>query len=689
MSKVYYVDGKISGVDVDIQLIRDLLPNDLFAAKKTLKVVEDVLDIEKERESELVQVDVSEGTYVRAIRFEEDGSFNLIFNEGTEKEMSSDVSFYRIGEKTYRLHTSYENSCDLNFNRHVMGINKIMKYKEFILKTPNSVWIDVLYEDFPRARDNYPDVYYNMNDNRLIISRIEQFRSYVTVAIQTAIHSIPDQSDQYIIMVDFCSLSASIMRDIVQGCNSGRMFSIKMLHYDDRVNYSELGSIYFVLDVWINPVSVDLNIVAAPRARYDFNERVSASLGSKLKFLFDGSVLLMGQYSPILDCYVDNDTAYSLSTGDYFYSQFMYVPHKPWSLVAISTRDSPVKIYYKDHSELDAFQRLRERASMLLKQILISAQRNYKMADDRTRQKMVNHKDLEEYVLSNNKIPQERWYYSQVMKMPIPLKVKMVAQEDYTIKQSIDLISKVSELEDEISYNRNELSLKGWSDNLISRAISIGLLTSWKEGTSFVYFKYKDKVMLPKNIVINVKKPSASIVLPDGSIVKNNPRNELEDRVVTYPSHVFDEGSYSKHIPYSEERANSDRPDGLNLSYTYSRSPVESVNPVIDKGKSRSSNKGGQRKRYGKRKNKKKKLRKVQEYQENSVDTTDQGFRSSWSSGILDDVPIEQFVTNNDPHSNGLLFTYVPGNPDIGRLFGNTQEFPLFVPVRLPEWPKT
>jgi hypothetical protein len=63
----------------------------------------------------------------------------------------------------------------------------------------------------------------------------------------------------------------------------------------------------------------------------------------------------------------------------------MYVPHKPWSLVAISTRDSPVKIYYKDHSELDAFQRLRERASMLLKQILISAQRNYKMADDRTR----------------------------------------------------------------------------------------------------------------------------------------------------------------------------------------------------------------------------------------------------------------------------------------------------------------
>jgi hypothetical protein len=517
MSNVFFNYDTKEDLEV-LDRLRSVLPADYFKAKKTLSYMERVLDLEQQNLPDPVRIDVTVGTYVRAIKFLDTSTLQLVFNEGTRKDVSQNDGSYAIGEDVYYLLGSVRGTCLFNVYHHNLATNYLAKFIDRPYEISNKKWMTMLYDWFPSARKDKDDALYNYYDTNGYCSRIEHFRSYLTSGVALMLSKLPDDRRILVCGLLLSKESHYLLSDMLRNLNSKRFYNFVFVSSDDVLDTNDY--VVYVENLWVNPSSFDHHITTNSNSDRNLDFLFERALGDREKFLSSNSILVTGSYTPVLDVFYADGAYYSASLDAYSYSQLAYVPHKPWTLLAIGSTMGSFLPVVQDSSVVDMVVRHRYRTMKFLRMSYINLRRNVSVSKSKFLQEMTHTKLLKDKLLSIAGSP-DKWFLTRIMRRDVSLKAKRLAYDFVDPVKATDLTVKVAGMKENTYYSQNQLTGMKWSMDTISRALSLGLITVWKDGTMLKYKKFDRNESMFRNVFQNPGNSSyrqASVINSDGSI---------------------------------------------------------------------------------------------------------------------------------------------------------------------------
>jgi len=497
---------------------------------------------------ERVKVDVNRGTWIKEIAFPSRESVIFGFNEGTTKTINQANGIYSIGESTYYFHGSGLKT-DMHVDKHNLACDMIFdKFKSGNFVS-NGDWLDILYHFFPDARKNNPDYLYNFNDVSQVCKRIEHFRNYVTCGITTILESIPDENNLLICTVAMSNQSKLILSGILSKLNASRRYALTV--YETGLNiYQGSEYVYYLTDIWQIPSSLDHGLVAGNGNRSSTDSMLERAIGShRMHFCGENSTLIAGAYHPILDISSEDGVVYRRATGEINYSQLFYVPHKPWSIVCLTR--GPVNMDLPDTSTNPETEVYKYRIQQFFLMTICNLLRNGFMTGESQKKLMKGGRLLN--FLKQFKFTESRYY--RAMQHPVRVRAKKVAYEVDEPVDAIDLIMRLGELTSETPYSTNDLYSLEWSQQLINRAVSTGMLIVKVISAQNFYYKFtrtQPRYTSHMNRIREDVMRRVAILSPLGKVMSANPKFPDYDALV-YPQvdyTVHNGRSYDIEAPY-------------------------------------------------------------------------------------------------------------------------------------------
>lgn len=468
------------------ELIRKIdrqMDGNLEKLEKFNQRLDDFIKLKGKDEVERQFIDLQVGTWIDKIQFHNREELSFIFNEGTEKRVSQENGIYVIGETTYSF-TGIPKEVDLHIERHNSACLALEKTFSNGIFPTGQEWLKYLYEDFPAARKNDPDYLYNLNDTVRFCKRIDHFRSYLTTGLTEVISSFPDMPNVIICTLSMSRSSVLILSRILKKVNNRRVN--KLTIYEGGLSeYSCNSYVYYIPDLWKLPSSFDHRILSEKQNQAPLDDMIARALGvDRIKYCTENSTLILGAYQPILDIVAVKGKVMRKSCNDFSYAQFMYVPHKPWSIVCL-TRNG-VLPYLDDSVVQSARSVFTSRNRVFINMIHCNIMRNVMMAN-KTQRSLLRGKNLLDNLKSN---PFSTVFQFRTMLVPVPLTSKKIAYETANPVDSLELVVKVGDLKAGDPYTSNDLYSLGWDGNLVQRALSLGMIVAHSHSSQYFYYKY-------------------------------------------------------------------------------------------------------------------------------------------------------------------------------------------------------
>ena len=549
-NKVYSLNRN-NDTPMKLEELRRLLPTDSNSALTCLDHLKTMVDSEAIYRDKVVDIDVSEGTYVKAITFQSPEELTLVFNEGTVKVVDQTDGVYSIAEHIYDFSTNCLNDKKIKSTAHNTALARLTEQPCHLI--PNETWIEVFYNHFPAARSFQPDALYNINDVTNTCRRIEHFRTYLLQALHDAFATITDAPGMAICLIDTSHKSRLVYEDLILAINNDRRYPLSLCETEDGP-ISSFNYVYYMRDPLVFPSNFDHNIAIAPGAkRYSADEQFDKALAFDKKFISRSSSLLVGSYKPILDVYSRQDgSLYSAQLYDYEYSQFYYVPHKPWVLINVAAKDDMYLLKAFDSTDKPVSNRFRYRLLVFRCMSAINVNRNVAMADD---QSLASMRPAEEVLpgligeLDLNQI-----FLSRYMRATVRLMSKRLAYRDVSVETVVKIPCLMNDLKVKVDYTQDHLKTLGWDSQTIARALELELLTITKNSSLIIYRKY---IPSEKNYKRHLtRRPldslsTASVINSDGSVSALDDGPDEKSYVLPFMGVAHDR-PFKDNVPYDD-----------------------------------------------------------------------------------------------------------------------------------------
>jgi len=561
MSEIYSVTNDHQN-PIDLGLLRKMLPAAYTDARRKVSLLLDLLEYEKHNLPEVTQVNVSEGTYVKAVRFKNRKELEFTFNEGSTQDMLQTDKTYAIGEKVYAFLDNITHTANLSTFHHNLAANYLHSMIDQLSLVPNAKILEILYDLFPKARTGHDDDFYNFFDINNFCSRVEHFRTYVTAALTMMLTSLPDVAPIIVCGVSLTRQSHYVLADMIKSINAKREYNLDYVASELPLD-SQVYVVY-VTNVWVNPASVDHGVVLSSQSSRYTEERVLRSMGDYAGFVSNNSSVILGSYAPIYDVYLDGDNYYSAQWASLGYSQVSYVPHKPWTLIQFASKDSSNLSVVLDSTLNSSRFRHRYRIRQFRRMAFINIRRNFFLADESSRKDMSHSKFLVNNLKRGEVVA--NWTLSKIQMLKVRLKSKRLSYNYVTIKDATQTTIALSKLEEDVSYTIIDLNERGWNSDSIARSVQLGLLTVWKESTILRYKKYvRTNPDFKKHFLHRGNKnyKQCSVVDEDGSVAvvrSDVPEDEIYAPEKIVPMLMFDK-DFS--VLYDEEKEVKRPPEGV------------------------------------------------------------------------------------------------------------------------------
>jgi len=578
------MSGKVYGVtvgsdsDIDLSVVRGLLSSDTRSAKQQLKALSDILLLEENIGVDDVDVSFEVGVYVRSVQYVDSENIKMTFNNGRDVLLSQRDGVYSIGEHVFSMSKRLVGAFDMNLLPYHKVTNSLLSTDLYYVS--NFELTNMMYHDLPNVRKNCEDDFYNYYNTTSYSSRIAQFRSYLVSGLYE-VFSNPMTGDDVITIacIAFGKKSSYVIEDLIISINTDLLANSSQRYELVFLRMGELfqgrGPVCYFFDAFVSPASIDFSITASSKSEPNITNSVKRSLADYEKYIHSGSSVLLSAYKPIRDVFIDGSDAYSLKLDDYVYSQFSYVPHKPWTLINVSRSDG-FQFDLRDSSYVDPLSRYAARLENDAKTIVINYRRNYRAANSKSREKMkatyglVIQKMLGELKDLDVSIKLEDWYHDKVMKRPVEVTKTLVHGVETDVKLALEVTSKVSRMRSGVSYSYKDLQVAGWGPRCLERALYLDLIIPNKSGSVYSYLR-KDKFdrgikgYFYDSYVTN--SPSHTLLDSLGGTVSSN--SSASDRTVSFldvPLVAAESNeNYQLEAPYPIS-AYADRAVGLSIS---------------------------------------------------------------------------------------------------------------------------
>lgn len=496
--KVYGIVGG-SDEQFDPIILRRMLSSNSRSAHQQLQALSDLLRLEQNVNVADVEVRLEVGVYVRSAVFLSTDLIVMTFNNGKSIELSQHDGVYSIGEHVFSMSNDLRGAFDMNVLAHHKAVNLVL---DGIFSLSNAAMTSLIYQLLPSVRKNCPDDFYNYYDITSYSLRIQQFKAYLSSGLyQVLIKPCSTEVDIVLACVGFGVKSKFLIEDLVVAVNSclakDSNMKYNLIFLAPGESYTGSSPVCYLMDSFVSPASLNLNVVSDSGSKPDITKDFDQALEFYGNYLHDNSSLLISSYKPIRDVFVDEDEVYSVGLVGYQYSQFSYVPHKPWTLINISL-STGVQFDLPDSSRSSPLTRLVTRIENDLKTLVINFRRNMRAANSKSKDQMRGgyykvikylFEQLESFDLSTDI---STWYQDEVMRFPVETTKTLVHGIDTDIDLAFQVMTKVSRMKPGASYSFKDLQVEGWNTRCLDRALYLDLIVPNKSGSVFSYFR-KDK----------------------------------------------------------------------------------------------------------------------------------------------------------------------------------------------------
>lgn len=474
------------------------------------------------------EYDLSLGTYIKEARFDKDGTVTFMYNEGTEEVVEiSPEGHVSIGEKKYDILPSIKHSQRLVTEFHHSGMAKCSSKSNW-LHVPASDILEAIYYDFPKVRIECPDMLYNVRDYHQLATRSEVFDSFIRSSLKDIFTRVPDKENICIFLLEPTTKGVHSVMEIMSIVNGTRQFPL--LFSDGLGSYVRTGcSYYYYL---VNPFShissfkKDM-VFQIDKPILDYDEIISDELDRILgnsDLNSNCSVICLSYKPSIFIAYGSYDYGvpedyYVNMPKTYDVGNTLVCPHKPWSLMCISSKRDCMHVpgnFSTAHNPRTVYKAI---MGELYAICYVNVERNWRLGDDRSRAEF-SQESYESALL---------WFRECCAKSTITrrydsyirFKSKSLHTNCPSLRESVDMAYMMGKLDYDRWYTSDFLHKEGWSKDMISRAVRVGILLVSKDST---YFSYKKRGLDPsvaavwEDIQVSVDS-NPVVLLPTGEVI--------------------------------------------------------------------------------------------------------------------------------------------------------------------------
>lgn len=507
---------------------RFTLPDSYENALLFLKKLEGELGLEYSRSQVLdVKFDIRRGSYIREAEFLSDREIRFRYNEGSEEVFEVDSrGFVSAGEKKFDILPSVRHTQALELNSFYELRNKIFKAHD-IRELSIVEYIDIVYRLFPKVRIDCPDLLYNIRDTHCIATRGEVFESYLKSALLELFSSLPDEPNLAIYLMDCTVKGCSLTMELLSIVNSDRENPLRFSSSDGTYTAGASDYYYHLFNPFNHLSSFKKDLVLDPeRGHTHFDDLIEDQLDLLLGdgSLKDCSYIGLSYKPPAFVTTghhpIQKGLQYIASYPElYDVGATVVTPHKPWVLLCISKRGDRRCALGTIHTRDSPQNHYMSVLSCLLSSMYVNICRNNALANEDSFN-LMNTPQFDPYVDYYRKFYENSGIGCR-FGATVRFKSKNVQTAPPTLGESVAMALAMSKLGDNDWYTADLMTKNGWTSDMLSRAVRLGMLYVGKDTSYYTYSKRSpgsSYVNFSKDSVVS-KSQSISILLPSGEVI--------------------------------------------------------------------------------------------------------------------------------------------------------------------------